>query len=99
MFFYNIKSFVIKALLPHFFFFYSSKIYLDKESLYLYNRGVLATIAQLAEHLIRNEMVVGSNPISGSMKDQITVRLQRPCGYFFILQELLPFQIIVRLSQ
>ena len=64
-----------------------------------YNIRVLATIAQLAEHLIRNEMVVGSNPISGSMKDQITVRLQRPCGYFFILQELLPFQIIVRLSQ
>ena len=48
-----------------------------------YNIRVLATIAQLAEHLIRNEMVVGSNPISGSMKDQITVSLQRPCGYFF----------------
>ena len=27
-----------------------------------------ATIAQLAEHLIRNERVVGSNPISGSNK-------------------------------
>ena len=25
-----------------------------------------ATLAQLAEHLIRNERVVGSNPISGS---------------------------------
>ena len=31
-----------------------------------YNIRVLATIAQLAEHLIRNERVVGSNPISGS---------------------------------
>ena len=33
-----------------------------------YNIRVLATIAQLAEHLIRNERVVGSNPISGSKK-------------------------------
>lgn len=33
-----------------------------------YNIRVLATIAQLAEHLIRNERVVGSNPISGSNK-------------------------------
>ena len=28
--------------------------------------NVLATLAQLVEHLIRNERVVGSNPISGS---------------------------------
>lgn len=27
-----------------------------------------ATVAQLVEHLIRNERVVGSNPISGSNK-------------------------------
>ena len=35
-----------------------------------YNIRVLATIAQLAEHLIRNERVVGSNPISGSKKSR-----------------------------
>ena len=35
-----------------------------------YNIRVLATIAQLAEHLIRNERVVGSNPISGSIKNK-----------------------------
>ena len=30
-----------------------------------------ATLAQLAEHLIRNERVVGSNPISGSSKHAV----------------------------
>ena len=39
---------------------------IDKTSISAYNNRVLATIAQLAEHLIRNERVVGSNPISGS---------------------------------
>lgn len=29
-----------------------------------------ATLAQLAEHLIRNERVVGSNPISGSKENK-----------------------------
>ena len=38
----------------------------DNSTSHDYNIRVLATIAQLAEHLIRNERVVGSNPISGS---------------------------------
>lgn len=38
----------------------------DNRQAHDYNIRVLATIAQLAEHLIRNERVVGSNPISGS---------------------------------
>ena len=47
------------------FIFYKS---IDKTFICAYNNRVLATIAQLAEHLIRNERVVGSNPISGSNK-------------------------------
>lgn len=41
---------------------------IDKIRVCRYTNKVLATIAQLAEHLIRNERVVGSNPISGSRK-------------------------------
>lgn len=42
------------------------QFHLDKTSPHPYNVRVLATLAQLVEHLIRNERVVGSNPISGS---------------------------------
>ena len=43
-----------------------------------YNIRVLATIAQLAEHLIRNERVVGSNPISGSKKIKRLSYMRQP---------------------
>ena len=63
-----------------------------------YNIRVLATIAQLAEHLIRNERVVGSNPISGSNKIKASEKseafflylwrylaaLSQKCSYFYI---------------
>lgn len=39
---------------------------IDKTSFKYYTKQELATLAQLVEHLIRNERVVGSNPISGS---------------------------------
>lgn len=41
-----------------------------------------ATIAQLVEHLIRNERVVGSNPISSSI---VLVRLPSLCGSLYFL--------------
>ena len=45
------------------------KPYLAKKINKWYNINVAsATIAQLVEHLIRNERVVGSNPISSSNK-------------------------------
>ena len=53
---------------------------IDKTSISAYNNRVLATIAQLAEHLIRNERVVGSNPISGSNKNQAS---EKSGAYFF----------------
>ena len=53
----------------------------DNKVTHDYNIRVLATIAQLAEHLIRNERVVGSNPISGSK----TIRnsIVTAVGFFF----------------
>ena len=47
-----------------------------------YNIRVLATIAQLAEHLIRNERVVGSNPISGSNKIKASEKSEAFFFYF-----------------
>ena len=49
-----------------------------------YNIRVFATIAQLAEHLIRNERVVGSNPISGSNSKKLLFTLVN--GSFFYVQ-------------
>ena len=40
-----------------------------------------ATLAQLAEHLIRNERVVGSNPISGSKVNKRFPEVGRPLFY------------------
>lgn len=54
---------------------------IDKIRVCRYTNKVLATIAQLAEHLIRNERVVGSNPISGSNKNQASEKSE---AYFFI---------------
>ena len=41
-----------------------------------------ATLAQLAEHLIRNERVVGSNPISGSKVNKRFPDFGRPLFYY-----------------
>ena len=62
---------------------------LDKKGSYPYNIGVLATIAQLVEHLIRNERVVGSNPISGSSKHQGFRLIRKPYFLFLIKMRLI----------
>ena len=64
-FFFALLQYLLTALHTNSNYFKKS---IDKTSISAYNNRVLATIAQLAEHLIRNERVVGSNPISGSRK-------------------------------
>ena len=64
-FFFALLQYLLTALHTNSNYFKKS---IDKTSISAYNNRVLATIAQLAEHLIRNERVVGSNPISGSNK-------------------------------
>ena len=59
-------------------------IYLAQKINKWYNIKVTnATIAQLVEHLIRNERVVGSNPISSSSKK---VRAPFSVLVFFIIR-------------
>jgi hypothetical protein len=54
--------------------------HLDKKSYLFYTMQVLATLAQLVEHLIRNERVVCSNQISGSSKIKAS---EKSGAYFF----------------
>lgn len=44
-----------------------------------------ATIAQLVEHLIRNERVVGSNPISSSIEKNFEPCTIPVAGFFLVL--------------
>ena len=78
-FFFALLQYLLTALHTNSNYFKKS---IDKTSISAYNNRVLATIAQLAEHLIRNERVVGSNPISGSK----TIRnsIVTAVGFFFL---------------
>ena len=58
-----------------------------QESVWKYKLGNCAALAQLVEHVIRNDGVVGSNPIGGTTSKLYIYGLHQPqciCGAAFI---------------
>ena len=52
-----------------------------------------ATLAQLAEHLIRNERVVGSNPISGSSNHAVPEK--SGAAFLFVKMDMVTFLVTI----